>query len=98
MTNANNTTMNDQAIYNEFTETNGFFDYMLPCGNVLVMFSLSTKEIRAQRTDKASATVKVLATGLRLLSKNFAFETTFGEALETIMNEYNENPAIFCRY
>jgi hypothetical protein len=39
-----------------------------------------------------------LATGLRLLSKNFAFETTFGEALETIMNEYNENPAIFCRY
>ena len=90
--------MNDQAIYNEFTKTNGYFDYILPCGNVLMSFSLSTKEIRAQRTDKASAKNKVLATGLRLLEKNFAFETTFGEALETIMKDYNENPALFCRY
>ncbi len=90
--------MNDQAIYNEFTKTNGFFDYMLPCGNVLIMFSLSTNEIRAQRTDKASAKVQVLKTDCRLLNKNFAFETTFGEALETIMKDYNENPALFCRY
>ncbi len=94
----NTSTMNDQAIYNEFTKTNGFFDYVLPCGNVIISFSLSTKEIRAQRTDKASAKTQVLATGLRLLNKNFAFETTFGEALETIINDYNENPAIFCRY
>ena len=90
--------MNDQAIYNEFTETNGFFDYMLPCGNVLIMFSLSTKEIRAQRTDKASAQVKILGTGLRLLNKTFAFETTYAEKLEVIMAEYNENPLKFCRY
>ena len=98
MTNANNTTMNDQAIYNEFTKTNGFFDYMLPCGKVLMMFSLSTQEIRAQRTDKADSTVQVLATGCRLLKKNFDFEATFAEKLAEIMLDYNENPALFCRY
>ena len=90
--------MNDQAIYNEFEKTNGYFDFILPCGNVLLTFNLNTQEIQGQRLDKAGAKAKLLEVDLLLLEKKFPFQTTYAEALEKIMNEYNENPILFCRF
>ena len=93
----NQAVMNDQAIYNEFSKENGSFDIILPCGNVVLEFNSKTQEIKGFRTDSAAATTKILGTGLRLLNKTFAFETTYAEKLEQIINEYNENPLSFAR-
>jgi len=90
--------MNDQAIYNEFEKANGNFDIVLPCGNVVLDLNSNTREIKGFRTDIVTAKTKILGTGLRLLKKTFAFETTYAEKLEVIMAEYNDNPLKFCRY
>ena len=90
--------MTDQAIYNEFEKTNGYFDFILPCGNVLLSFNSHEREIKGLRLDKAGAKDKLLETDLQLLKKTFSFQVTYAEALETIMNEYNENPSLFCRF
>ena len=90
--------MTDQAIYNEFENTNGYFDFILPCGNVLLTFNRYTAEIQGQRLDKAGAKTKILEIDLMLLEKKFPFQKTYAEALENIMNKYNENPKLFCRF
>ena len=89
--------MNDQAIYNELAKENGAFAITLACGNVALEFNSKTREITARRIDAASAKTKTLATNLMLLKKSFAFQTTYAEALEQIMSDYNENPISFCR-
>ena len=90
--------MNDQAIYNELAKENGNFGITLACGNVALEFNSKTREITGRRIDAVAAKTKTLATDLYLLKKIFAFQTTYAEALEQIMSEYNDNPLKFCRW
>ena len=89
--------MNDQAIYNELAAENGAFAITLACGNVALEFNSKTREITGRRIDGVAAKTKTLATDLMLLEKIFPFQTTYAEALEQIMSDYNENPISFCR-